>query len=153
MDKPTWILVADRQRARIFATDSRNAPWQELTDLVHTEARLPERELQQDRPGRTFDSHGPGRHALETKRSPREQEALYFVGQIVEHLRKAHSNNEFSRLVVCAEPRLLGLLREAMPAPVAAAIVEEVHKDLTQLKHADEIRAHLPETLQPLTPR
>ena len=47
----TWILVAERSRARIFTLQNRVAPLQELESLVHPQSRLKESELVSDHAG------------------------------------------------------------------------------------------------------
>jgi hypothetical protein len=64
MPKPTlWVLVADAARARLFQVEQ---PQQVLSAALGQEligSNLRSREIASDRPGRTFDSGGEGRHA------------------------------------------------------------------------------------------
>lgn len=55
--EPTWILVADAARARLFRIERPRGPLIEEADFVHPGERLPEHELGGDDPGRV---RGPG---------------------------------------------------------------------------------------------
>lgn len=83
---------------------------------------------------------------METHNSPKEQDALRFVNEVVDHLERGRIANKFSRLILVAEPRFLGLLRKAIPPALGQTITLEINKDLSK---ADEqtIRSHLPERL------
>jgi protein required for attachment to host cells len=142
----TWVVVADSSRARIFAVDQPRGPLQELDILAHPEARLHEQELTTDLPGRAFDSGGEGRHAMGQGVSPKEQEALRFAKRTADYLEAARVEGRFDKLILVAAPRFLGQLRQQFSPPAAAAIVQEIAKNLAQ-QPADEIRQHLPERL------
>lgn len=91
----TWVVLADGARARIIAQDG---PGAELTSIYEEEevkAKLPGREIEADRPGRTFDSGGrgdaaaQGRHAYEPPTDPRRKEQAQFIGTVAEVLENA----------------------------------------------------------------
>jgi len=58
-----WFIVANSTRARVIAITGRQGQPTEIAAWVHPESRLHEQELTSDLPGRSFDSHGQGRHA------------------------------------------------------------------------------------------
>jgi protein required for attachment to host cells len=112
-------------------------------------ARLHDRDLKSDRPGRKFD-HAPltaGRrgatahHAAGGESSPRRHEAESFARRIAAELEQARQRADFEGLIVMSGPHFLGLLREALPASIR--IVAEVAKDLLH-QDTDAIIAHLP---------
>jgi protein required for attachment to host cells len=137
----TWVIVADRSRARIFSIATPRGPLTELEDLVHPEARAHERDLTSDRPGRSADHN-----ALGSTHSARDQQALEFAREIAQRLEKGRVHAEYAQLVVVAAPDLLGMLRKTMNANVAKLVTREIDKNLTQQKPAD-IRKLLPEYL------
>jgi hypothetical protein len=61
-----WIVVADQSKARIFTVDDPRGELQELEQLEHPVGRDQAQTLGSDRPGRSFDSSGQGRHAMGT---------------------------------------------------------------------------------------
>ena len=141
-----WVLVADAARARIFSVDSPRAKLHPVEQLVSPEARLHDRDINADRPGRAFDSFGEGRHAMGTNSNPKEQDAKRFAREVADHLEQGRVGNRFDRLVVVAEPHFLGLLRKAIKPPLEQLVTLEINKDLSKANDA-EIRKHLPERL------
>ena len=132
------IVVADRSEADIYELEQRDIPPQLVQRLEDPDARLHDRDLKSDRPGRVFDHAAAaggrrgavGHHATGGERSPRKVEARRFARRIAEALDEARSENRYDRLVVIAPPAFLGLLREEMPAAVQAMLSAEVGKDL-----------------------
>ncbi|TCK18618.1 protein required for attachment to host cells [Thiogranum longum] len=140
-----WVVVADQSRARIFAVDDPHGPLLQVDKLEHPEARKREQELTSDRPGRSFDSAGQGRHAMGTAVEPKKEEALRFAKQIADYLQAAHREGRFNRLLLVAGPPLLGLLRDKLKV-LSGANISEIDKNLGQYE-AQEIRSHLPDRL------
>jgi protein required for attachment to host cells len=141
MDKK-WVVVADSSRARIFAFHQAALEMQELEGLTHPASRAHERDLISDRPGRSFDSVGSGRHATEGEVSPKQQEAIVFAREICDRLELARTRGEFDEITLVAAPAFLGLLRENLSAAIHKLIVRTIDKNLVQHDEA-EIRAHL----------
>ena len=140
-----WVMVADKSKARIFTiADPRGALLDEVV-LEHPQAREREQTLTSDRPGRSFDSKGQGRHAMGTSVEPDQQETIRFARQIAEHVQAAHNEGRCDRLLLVAGPPLLGLLREPLNT-LTGLRVSEIEKNLGQYD-AREIRKHLPERL------
>jgi protein required for attachment to host cells len=132
--KRIWVLIADGARARIVRDltaegDTSGRP----EDLVFEADHKPMREIMSDRPGRAFTSQGARRAAMEYHSDPvrdREEEfATTLVSELVEH----HTADEFDALAIIAEPRMLGLIRQHLPASIRDVIAGEVPKDLTKL--------------------
>lgn len=142
----TWVVIADAARARIVLSEGRNKPFRDIEQLVHGESRLRDTDRISDRPGRSFDSHGEGRHAMEPGTDPADQEAIRFAADIANHLRQARTGNEFDALVLVAPPRFLGLLRKAMDPGSRERVRAEIHKEFTQLDD-EEIRRRIMEHL------
>ena len=132
-----WAIVADAARARLFALEGRGAPLNELEDLIRAEGALKGGEIEADRPGRTFDSVGSGRHAMEPSLDPRKEEAQRFAREIANQLETSYKNHEFERLCLIAPPEFLGMLRAELDGALADAVAGELNKDLT---HADTDR-------------
>lgn len=143
--KDTWIVVANSERARMFAVaeEKEGRSLQEVKELVHPASRGHERDLTTDRPGRTFDSQGPGRHSKSEQVSPKEHEAWKFCKEVADELESARTQEQFYELVVVAAPEFLGQLRKSMTPSTARTISREVAKDVAHLKTAD-IQKHLP---------
>lgn len=141
-----WILSANGARAAIYSADSPATALVEVALLEHPEVRAKERELTSDRPGRTFDSIGTGRHAKSSEVGPRQTEEMRFAREVIDRLEQGRVGHAFERLVVVAAPTFLGHLRDSMSAPLAATVTLELDKDYTALR-PDELRSRLPEWL------
>ncbi len=141
-----WILVADSGAARLFTADSPTGPLREREDFTSPASRARDKELGADRPGRTFDSTGPGRHAKGKQESPREREAMNFARLLAERVGSARAKGELDRLIVVAAPEFLGMLRASMDAETRKRVEKELSLNLVDLK-PDEIRERLPDRL------
>jgi protein required for attachment to host cells len=137
------ILVADQREANFFETEGLRAPLSWISKLENDTGRLQDRDLESDRPGRTFDRVGPGRHAVDGERSAKRQQQVRFAKQMAERIETDRQERSFDRLVVIAGPRMLGLIREALPETSRAFVAAEVPKDLVHLD-AQAIRRLIP---------
>ncbi|HSD73522.1 MAG TPA: host attachment protein [Steroidobacteraceae bacterium] len=145
------VVVADESEARFYDITRPGGPLQPCGRVANPAARLHDRDLKSDRPGRVFDRAPPaaGRrgagahHATGGERRPRVQEAQRFARRIARELTETQQRQQFDRLVLMAGPRFLGVLRVALRKSVPA-VVTEVPRDLV---HQDEraVRDHIPE--------
>jgi protein required for attachment to host cells len=138
----TWILSASRASARIFEQKGHELALVET--IKHDAGRQRDRDVDSDRPGRSFDRTTGARHALSTDETPHDHDAHKFALSLAQQLQHAHGEHRFSRLVLVAEPRFLGMLREALDTQTAHAVVASVTKDLEHMPPA-ELAGHLPE--------
>ncbi|MGI9302251.1 MAG: host attachment protein [Gammaproteobacteria bacterium] len=139
-------MAADSARARFFVSPSPRSPLQEIETLMNPEARMHEQALISDSPGRSFDSAGQGRHALEKKVEPKRQLLQGFAKRIAQRLEQARRSGQFEALVIIAAPDVLGSLRKHLRDTTSRVITLELDKNVTQM-HAEEIRQRLPELL------
>ena len=124
----TWVAVADGSRSKVFRVAGRGRIEMESETAV---PHPPSRDINADRPGRTFDSAGVGRHAKEPPTDPHEKAEADFLHGLAQRLGAAHQTKAFDRLVVIAPPRALGILRTAYPKQLAKAVTKELAHDLT----------------------
>jgi protein required for attachment to host cells len=130
----TWVVVADGARARFLT------PNEEATGLVpavaeslaSNEAHGFARDLKSDKPGRSFNSVGGIRHAIEPQHDYHKMEKHKFAAELAKILTNALARHEFDRLVLIAPKRSLGELRLLLPQNVQARIRKEIPKDLTK---------------------
>jgi protein required for attachment to host cells len=145
--KTTWIVVAESARAKIFTISGPKGRLREVAGLSHPESRLHDTQLTSDVPGRSFDSHGQGRHAMEQATDPQEREAHAFALEIARHIERGQSEAGFDSLVLVAPPKFLGRLRQALSRPARDAVVGELDKNLLEAD-AETLERHLSELLQ-----
>ncbi|MGR9085812.1 MAG: host attachment protein [Gammaproteobacteria bacterium] len=141
-----WILAADASRARFFSAESSSSPLEEIEDLAHPEARLHDRDITQDLPGKHKNFGGIAGHSYEQATDPKKYEAEIFARRIVQYLEEAHNADRFGRLIIIADPSMLGLLRKELPEQIKKQISFELDKNIASFDAAD-IRSHLPNFL------
>ncbi len=138
-----WVVVADSSRARIFKVLKTDGELKETETLVHPEARGRDQDLTSDLPGRSFDSSGQGRHAMESESGPKHQELLRFCKAVGDRLNHAHKSGELGALYIIAPPEVLGLLREQLDKNTGKALVGDLAKNFSKLQ-PKELLQHLP---------
>jgi protein required for attachment to host cells len=127
----TWLLIADGSRAKVLESLGAHETPREIEDMTLTIDLPKSGELLADRPGRTFDSVGAGRHAKENPTDPHRHLKRSFAGRMVDELRRAMLARRFDRLILVAPPAFLGDLREEMPKELKAKVADEIALDLT----------------------
>ena len=146
----TWILVADAHRATMFQHTGKSSGLTAV-DGMKFEAELPPtRELVSDRPGRTFESVGALRHAMESPSDPHREQKRQFARRLAGVLRECHAANRFDRLVIVAPAVTMGDLRALLADQVKAVVRAEIVADLTKVP-LNELAAHL-ESHEPFMP-
>ena len=138
MSSSEWVLTANGAGYRIFSRDKKFAPLVEVQHLDWPSGRLSGQDLVSDRPGRSFDSRGAGRHAMEPRTDVHTEEEMQLAREIARALGDGHRDGAYSQLIIIAAPRLLGHLRESLPAQVRQNVVAEIDKDLTAY-HAGQL--------------
>lgn len=138
-----WVVVATSARCRIFSQKAHAAPLEAVSEFDDPGARLKPGEINSDRPGRAFDSNGKGRHAMGSAVNPGEQRSIRFAKRVAEQLDRARQRNRFSRLVLVADPKFLGLLRHGLNPATRSRLTAEIGKNLAA-EDPGTIRSHLP---------
>lgn len=115
--KTYWIVVADESRAIFYARDKKRSPLREMFALENEVARKKTASLISDRGGRSFDSHGQGRHTMtREKTDPKKHAAIAFAKAITERITKAKHDGTCRDFALIAAPRFLGIIRESLSA-------------------------------------
>ena len=125
----TWVLVAQRAGARIYEHRGPGKGLNLLDTIENEEGRLRDGEINSDRPGRAFDSHDRGRHAMEPNETPHERIAADFARSLAKGLEEARVRGDFDQVILVAEPRMLGLLRKSLGSSTAAHLRGSIDKD------------------------
>jgi protein required for attachment to host cells len=138
----TWVVVADGAHARIYFNNGIGKGLAPVPGGTLDTPNLKGREIVSDRPGRSFDSGGQGRHAMESDVDPQRHEETQFLRELAQLLEERAKSHAYDRLVLVAPPRALGALRQALAKNAQSRIVAEVDKDLVAFQ-ADDIAARL----------
>lgn len=124
----TLILVAAEHELRLL-----RASGGAFTELVHrTAAGYPDGAVDfSDGPER---SHGGGvSFGHEPRQTAQEIERDRFAAHAVEELRREWASGSYDRIILCAGPKLLGVLRALVREPLRAHVRQELPKDLAKL--------------------
>ncbi|WP_203594772.1 host attachment protein [Wenzhouxiangella limi] len=126
------VIVADAARARVFTRNKKFSPLEEHSELTHPEARLRRQDLVSDRPGTVHESKAYGESPAGESTDPKDHEVEVFAGEIAEHLGQQRIERDPEGLIVVAEPRVLGLIRQKLDAATAALVTTEISANLTR---------------------
>jgi len=140
--EPTWILVADSGRARLFTVDRPRGPLAEHSGYVNPADRLRDQDLETDAPGRGSGANG-ARFSMGGDMGTKAHHADRFAKELAGVLHEGRLAGKFARLYVMAAPNFLGSLRRVLDPRTAACVAASFSKDVVREK-ADAIRRHLP---------
>lgn len=148
--KRTWIVIADGMRARILRQDKRTEPPVPALDrdLYAPDVHGFARDLKSEKPGRAFDTGSGGRHAMQPRNDPHQQQKHAFARHISGLLNDAAKRRQFERLILVAPPKMLGELRAGLDAHATDLVGGELARDLVHLPIAD-LQEHLETVLPP----
>jgi protein required for attachment to host cells len=135
-----WVIAADAGEARLFTRDKKYGPLTEHKDWLHPESRLHGQDLETDRPGRSFASHGYGQSDMEPGTDPKKQEAERFATDLAHVLNEARARGDFQHLQIVAAPAFLGMLRDRLDSETRDRIDRAVDKNVTK-QAAEQIAA------------
>jgi protein required for attachment to host cells len=133
----TCILVADGAHVRVYINEGPGKGIRELTEYAREIELKASRDIDADRPGRTFDSGGQGRHAMESPTDAKLHVKEEFCRQISKDIESALKAGEFDRLVLVAPPAILGDLRKQFSKTSLGKIHGELAKDLVNASDAE----------------
>ncbi len=141
--KQTLVILANDGKARFLRNSGIGKGLTELRTLEAERLVGPEVEFA-DGPGRSRAAPGMARHAMDPRSGEEERRRELFARQVAETAESLWNRHGFDRLVISAEPKLLGLLRALLPAPMRAHAQVEMDKDLLKVplralpKHFEE---------------
>ena len=137
MAKVTWILVADRSRAKLLhQLSGGQGPYPTLSCWSHEAGRLQPWERDAEEPGRIIHPAGYA-SAVEPHEDRDHVEARRFAKELVDHLELSRQEHRFDRLLVIAPPKFLGVLRQSWTPSLEAMIDGEWNEDLAGFSEAD----------------
>lgn len=142
-----WVLIADRGRARLLATDWPGLDGMtEVADFLCPEGNLSAHETATDSLGR---NRAPGGRSYteEPQTDHRHATARPFARTLVETLEGGRVENRFGHLILAAPPLFLGVLRDCLSAPLLRLVEFDLNEELVQLEVpaiVDRLRRAMP---------
>ena len=129
IDHGAMVLVADGRKMLFFRNKGdRMAPNLEA-ETVKLQDNPYDRDQASDAPGRSINSVGSQRSAME-QTNFHELEETRFAVEAAELLKRRALSNEFEKLIVVAPPAALGEMRKHYHKEVQSRLVGEIAKDL-----------------------
>jgi protein required for attachment to host cells len=136
-----WVVVCDGAKALILE-NAGDATFPNLkTREVHEQDDAKTHEQGTDAPGRTFQSVGSRRSAVE-QADWHDQAEQRFLIELAKRLDAAVTAGETKSMIIVAPPRALGVLRQAYPNALRDAVKAEIDKDYVKMP-VHEIEKHL----------
>jgi len=129
--KVVWVLVADGARGRIYQKKGDGIHHVNGCDFVGENLR--DQNIAKDRPGRSFESANPTRHAYEPKTDPHEHQKQIFAKRLCDFVNKAQEQGEFDELVLVTPSKTLGEMRAHLGKESLQKIKSEIPKDVSKL--------------------
>jgi protein required for attachment to host cells len=150
--KPTWIVIADGSRARLFEQTAPDERWRELRAWVNPASRLRTESLAFDQLGRASKGQ-PGAISFVPRTTPRQREHRRFAHELARHLDLGVRSGQCDGLVLIASRSMLGELRQALPVQAAKRVRWSAPVDLTSFSGRElETRFEAQRPLPPALP-
>jgi protein required for attachment to host cells len=129
----TCILVTDGSKMLLLRNEG-DADYPKLARLAKAEDDNPSDHAQKsdDGPGRMAAMAAGGRRSAYQEVDFHRQEEERFARRTADLLGRRAAAGEFERMVVVADPRTLGVLRDHYPPALKRAVTAEVAKDLVK---------------------
>jgi protein required for attachment to host cells len=136
-----WVVVCDGAKALILENRGDAIAPNLKTKEVHEHADTKTSEQGTDAPGRSINSNGSRRSAME-QTDWHDQGEQRFLADLAKRLDAAVTAGETKSLIIVAPPRALGVMRQHYSAGVRHAVRAEIDKDYVRMP-VHEIEKHL----------
>jgi protein required for attachment to host cells len=141
IDQGDWIVVCDGGKALVLENVGDDKFPSFKTKEVYEQSDPKTSEQGTDAPGRSINSVGEMRSAVE-QTDWHDQAERSFLAKLAGRLDAALNGGETKRLIMVAPPRALGIVRQAYTQHLRDALRAEIDKDLVKLP-IHEIEKHL----------
>jgi protein required for attachment to host cells len=128
-----WVLVANSGQARILEMQRKPYRFHQVSELNSETQHLTNKDIVSDASGRVYHTQGPGTHSMNPRSDPHENAEQQFSRGLAQKMEKAARLGRFDQLLVVADPKTLGRLRQQMNKAVEGKVTEEVALDLVKL--------------------
>ena len=136
-----WVVVCDGAKALVLENVGDEMFPNLKTREVYQQDDAMTHEQGSDAPGRSFQSVGTARSAME-QTDWHEQGERRFLEKLVARLDHAVQAGEVKSLIIAAPPRALGAIRQVYTQALRNALAAEIDKDLVRMP-VHEIEKHL----------
>jgi len=137
----TWCVITDGGRARILKKRKDRNIFDSYREFMSPAIHRPTRDLGTERPGRTFASANPARHAIQPRNDFHRAAKDAFVRKVAREINLANSADEFDLLILVAPAHALLTLEKTLNTLTRRKVAFKLQKDLTKVPDAD-LAAH-----------
>ena len=141
LEQGEWVVVCDGRKALILENIGDGKFPNLRMKEVHEQKNPPTHEQGTDAPGRTFNSVGNMRSAVDQTDWHGKAEAE-FLQDLAGRLDAAIGAGEAKSIIIIAPPKALGVIRQAYSPTLRQAVRAELAKDFVKLP-VHEIEKHL----------
>ena len=141
LEQGEWVVVCDGRKALILENVGDEKFPNLRTKEVHEQKNPPTHEQGTDAPGRSFNSVGNRRSAVDQTDWHAQAEER-FLEDLAGRLDAAIGAGEAKSIIIVAPPKALGVLRQAYSPTLRKAVRAELDKDFVKLP-VHEIEKHL----------
>ena len=127
-----WVVVCDGAKALILENAGDGMHPNLKTREVHEQESAKTHEQGTDAPGRSINSVGNKRSAME-QTDWHAQDEQRFLADLAKRLDAAVTAGETKSIIIVAPPRALGVLRQAYSSGLRGALKAEIDKDLVKM--------------------
>ena len=124
------LVLANTNKAEIYSVEEQQ--YALIYQLDHPQSRLKSVELTTDKSGHYQGSQG-GHGQFSPPTSAHREEQKQFAVELAEFLVRAGQQLGLQTLVICAEPRFDGLLKQALPQKMHYKNIKHIEKDYIPL--------------------
>lgn len=128
-----WALVSDGGKARILSMKRHPPEFRELLAMDSATRHRSDRDLVSDASGRSHHVTGPGSHVREPRVSAKDRGEEQFVADLLERLAREAQSGAFDSLLIAADPRTLGKIRNRIDERLRSKLTLELNLDLAGL--------------------
>lgn len=132
-----WVVVADAAAAIFYIRHGRRGDLERVREFINESGRAKLAELLSDSAGRSFDSHGQGRHAMTSPVNPKDTGMARFAEDVAESMVAEIQAGHVRRYALVAAPAFLGQLRQALSKHRVPEPDQAIAKDLVGRDPAD----------------
>lgn len=136
-----WVVVCDGAKALVLENVGDEMFPNLKTKEIYQQEDPATHEQGADKPGRSFQSVGTARSAME-QTDWKEQGEQRFLEKLATRLDAAVRAGEVKSLVIAAPPRALGALRQVYTPTLRQALAAEIDKDMVKMP-VHQIEKHL----------
>ncbi len=126
----TWVVVAHRAGARILYHGGPGCPLVLEKEIDHPEGRFQNKHIDADKQGRAFSGKTGSSSGYQQHEDPHDHVAHVFAKDLGRLLDQGRNEHAYDNVVLVAEPRFLGMLRDSLSSQTAQKVKGSVTKDL-----------------------